>query len=892
MPTSAIDHARRSTRALALVLLAALVVAPGGRTQDCDGLGVVKFPSSDLGVTISGGEQLQPVVAAGDDTYLAVWMDDRSDFGELDAGEGTRDLYARRLAADGSPLDAVPFRVAGGLGRKQSVRVAWNGSSWLVAWSQVAPTQFSQAQRLFGRRVAADGALLDAEPILIHDFQWYFAAPVQYALASDGVDWAVAAFVPVAPLPQVQGRLVRADGTVTTVPTPLYTDTTITGPFGLTFANGRYLLTIGNKGQFLTPALATLGGLFTLVDGGVPQVASDGSSYMIAYSKGASGWAQIMARTMSAGGVLGAPFPVTPSGIPNYAYEPAIAWNGTDYVITFTQTLAAPTDVAIARVTNSGNVLDFGGVAITSGVDARNPQIASLADDGSIVAWVADALIAPYVSDVRAARVDLSGNADPALPLGNGRRRQGNPDLASSDDGYLSVYVSEHDGTPNIVAEPLDSFGNPTGAPVVVASGANLDRPRAAWNGRHFLVVWEDPGDLGFPSFETDDRTLGRRIAADGTLLDAAPLEILLGGMGDVAAVGDTFLVAASQAVSTQIRRIFVARVDGTGAVLDAPSIEIGSNFALRPEVAAFDDRWIVAWQRHPSHDNPTSSVRYAVVLPDGQSLGQHVASGAGSRPSVAASDDVGLVLIGPALRALRVGKDGFALGTTFSLSGVTDDQVEPSAAWTGSEFFVAWEDGRNAEAFFDDRHDIYATRVLEDGTILDVGGCGVSVTPDHDQMPVVAGHDGDFLVAFAKHVPDPPVSNVRIAYRRGSEFTGLAGGIAGALGTPVLEGDGVLEPLGTLTLELDGANPGVQAFHVIGVSELNAPLRGGILIPAPDVLVPILVGASDGVTLSIPLPANVPAPLSLWIQSWVPDAAAVKNFAASNGLTTSTSGP
>jgi hypothetical protein len=867
----------------ALPALAAVVLSAAAAAQSCDGLGVVKLPGIDTAPTLSGGEQEFAAIAAGAGSYLAAWPDNRTHFGSNNVGEGSRDVFARRIAADGTPLDDVAFRVAGGLGRKQSVRIAWNGSAWLVTWSQVVPTTGFKAQHLFGARVSAAGEVLDPEPILIHDFDWYHGSDVDYALASDGSGWATAAYTAAL----VEGRVVHADGSVTAASAPLYVDTGLVHPTSMAFANGKYLLAVtdGNtKGVYLSPSLATLGAPFTLATKGNAQVATNGSSYLITYTDALVSYF-VYARTLSATGAFGTPKLVTPSAGVEYAYDPAAAWNGTEWVVAFTHDLASPTEVFAARVAVDGTPIDFGGVPVATGTDARNAQIASLGDGNAEIVWVRSAGLAPYVSDVLCSSFGARGAAGAAQMLANGQPRQGDPDLAPGGEGYLAVFTSERDGLVHVVAQRLDRFGNPLDADVIeLAAGTFLGFPRVAWNGQHFLVVWEDLGDYAFPKFETDDTTYGRRVAADGTVLDAAPFEVLLGGMGDVDAVGSTFLVAASRAVTTEIRNIYVTRVDAAGTVLDPGGEQISGNFSRWPTVASFDDRWLVTWQRNPTHDNPSSSVQYTVVLPDASTTGIKVAD-AGSKPRCAASDDVGLVLVNPEVRVLRVGKDGAALGPFVSVVSQPNLQLAASADWTGEEFVLAWEDERSFETFFDDRRDIYAASMLADGTVLGFNGCAVSVRPEHDQMPVVAGRDGDHLIAFAKYLPEAPIANVRVAYARGSEWTGIEGGIAGVAGLPVLDGDGALVPSGALQFALFGAAPYAPTLHVVGLARVDLPFFGGLLIPAPDVFLPTATGPGGSVTTSAPLPATLPAGLQLWVQSWVLDGAAVQAVSASNAI-------
>jgi YVTN family beta-propeller protein len=112
----------------------------------------------------------------------------------------------------------------------------------------------------------------------------------------------------------------------------------------------------------------------------------------------------------------------------------------------------------------------------------------------------------------------------------------------------------------------------------------------------------------------------------------------------------------------------------------------------------------------------------------------------------------------------------------------------------------------------------------------------------------------------------------------------GLA--LAGTHGAPVATGSGTLAPLSTLTLVLNGARENSAAWLVIGASQLNAPFKGGTMVPSVDLL---LAGFSTGpagkVELAGPLPAGLPSGFAFFFQWWVSDPVAVKSYAASNGL-------
>jgi len=99
-----------------------------------------------------------------------------------------------------------------------------------------------------------------------------------------------------------------------------------------------------------------------------------------------------------------------------------------------------------------------------------------------------------------------------------------------------------------------------------------------------------------------------------------------------------------------------------------------------------------------------------------------------------------------------------------------------------------------------------------------------------------------------------------------------LGNGLAGTYGIPQLELTGPLTGGSVVSVSLTNALENSTAWFVLGFSLLNAPLKGGVLVPAVDVL-----------------PGGVPPGTTTWYQTWVEDAAGPVGFAASNGVSGTT---
>jgi MYXO-CTERM domain-containing protein len=145
-------------------------------------------------------EEHQPRVAAGRNSQLAVWVDERPD--DRESGSS---IYAIRLGDDGTPLDPASFLISPNPGWVGFPAVSFDGTQFLVAWRVYDRTE----ARLLAVRVAADGTVLDTAPITVavtsdsSDIHW---VAVSGAAGSFVVGWTEGG--------QARARTIAADGSM------------------------------------------------------------------------------------------------------------------------------------------------------------------------------------------------------------------------------------------------------------------------------------------------------------------------------------------------------------------------------------------------------------------------------------------------------------------------------------------------------------------------------------------------------------------------------------------------------------------------------------------------------------------------------------------------------
>jgi hypothetical protein len=318
--------------------------------------------------------------------------------------------------------------------------------------------------------------------------------------------------------------------------------------------------------------------------------------------------------------------------------------------------------------------------------------------------------------------------------------RQTEPRFATHPGGYLAVFRSEISGEASILAQRLTANGEVLDPePIVVTRGSSyLWNPAIAWNGSVFLVVWEVWEN------SAESQVYMRRIGADGVPIDPLPLLVMPGNDPDVAAIGDVFLVVDTHAANPHFRYPKAVRVRGTdGAVLGSPAM-IGGYFALSTSVAALGDRWLVTWQRNPTHDDTRGDIYACFVDADGSiepdfTLTQTMIASE-EAPWVASKEDLAFIVwhdnraggtTNDNLFARRVLADGTLLDPSgIQLTTAPNNQILPVAAWNGVELIVSATDYRNEDPLFQPIGDVYATRMDSNGILLDPDGFPVMNDP------------------------------------------------------------------------------------------------------------------------------------------------------------------
>ncbi|UQA55234.1 hypothetical protein [Polyangium aurulentum] len=463
--------------------------------------------------------------------------------------------------------------------------VAWNGTHYLVAWEEDRFLDPIEDNRIYAARIAADGTVLDATGFPVVEG----ADSIKPALASDGTGFFLTyqtGSVYSIYNKGVYGQRLDGSGKPVGGPITLSASTDIVRKTRLAFDGANYVAAWIDKGTGyygrVSPAgMALDPGGISLGPSGTLDVASDGAGSLLV--RGVSG--VMYAHRVNAQGAL-----LDPAGIalmtPSptlYASDPVPVWAGNDYFIAYGEydddTYA--TSVKGMRFdAKTGTVLDPSGIFIKTTYD--NTELDATFDGTNVLVTWCD-YIQDYVAyPLERARVSPQGTVlDAGVVYTNlGADGQG----ASNGAHLLVVWMNAYfdgffPGGYSIMAQRFAPTGAALDAsPILVSGGANEQRaPSAAFDGQNFVVSWADARDF---MLKQGANLYTARVSTSGVSLDPNAISVEHAG-GDVVHTSTVFngtnmvlgFADCVDGYDYYSCTVGASRMDGQGAMLDPVSI-------------------------------------------------------------------------------------------------------------------------------------------------------------------------------------------------------------------------------------------------------------------------------------------------------------------------------
>jgi hypothetical protein len=436
---------------------------------------------------------------------------------------------------------------------------------------------------------------------------------------------------------------------------------------------------------------------------------------------------------------------------------PVIAFDGTNYLVVWQDERSSYgyIDIYGARVSADGTVLDQGGIAVSTGLTYKQNPAVTFNGTDYLVIWQEGSIGSP---DIYGTRVSVGGTVlDPGgIAVSTASSYQQYPSVASDGAGFLVAWEDGRNGSRDIYGARMAADGSVLDALgiAVYASAYDQEHPAVAFDGTNYLVVWED-GRNGSRDI------YGARVAVDGSVLDAVSIQVNTWSYDQqypaVAFDGANYLVVWEDNRNGS-RDVYGARVGVDGAVFDAGGIAISTAAFDQVDLSlAFDGtNYLVAWEDNRNSSRDIYGTRVAVDGSVLDALGIAISTLAHDEWSASvAFDGTNYMVVrqddsfGFAdIYGARLAVDGSALDTeAISISTAAYNQRRPGVAYDGTNYMVVWHDGRpGGDPYY---WDIYGARVTADGALIDTSGIAICAVPLSQKYPVVAFNGTDYVVVW-----------------------------------------------------------------------------------------------------------------------------------------------
>ena len=391
-------------------------LTPGGQVLD----------SSGIAVSTAATDQVEPAVAFDGSNYLAVWEDNRnpatapqvygariSPNGSVLEPNGIRisdstrhpsqaavvagagqflalwqskgvygawHIWGARVTPGGAVLDTSAIFISTQADKQWNPAVAFDGTNYLVVWANQIPEvglAYGEDFTIYGRRVTQSGVPLDTLGFRIAPLPFGFLGPFFPAIAFDGANslvvWRGDRTIEAARVSPSRAVLDSPPILVSAGPTDGSTKPAVA------FDGTNYLVVwddwrSGSRGIIYAARVTAAGQLLdtegiclsaTPSDQWMAAVAFDGTNYLVTWSdrRGSTDF-DIYATLVTTSGVVLDTAGIPVSRAPNRQTEPAVAFDGTNYLVTWQDGRSSRTGVYCARVSPAGVVLDTAGIYV------------------------------------------------------------------------------------------------------------------------------------------------------------------------------------------------------------------------------------------------------------------------------------------------------------------------------------------------------------------------------------------------------------------------------------------------------------------------------------------------------------------------------------------------
>ena len=373
----------------------------------------------------------------------------------------------------------------------------------------------------------------------------------------------------------------------------------------------------GLLGAIIVMASAPVAGDFVISGPGqwhsVPDVAFDGTNYLVVWRNYRSDNYDIYGQFVNTAGTLvGDNFPVATSA--KDENHPAIVWDGTKYFVSYSDDNYWPVNIDGRFVSASGTVSDSFEI---SDYTTEDHLYSAVAFDGTnyLVVWkdyrnggsVWTADIYGQMMDTSGARIGTN------FAISTAEKRQTRPAVAFDGRNYLVVWEDYRKApepppymdSANIYGQRVNLSGGLEGDEVEISiAEKNQVNPAIAFDGTNYLVVWQDGRNISTSDFDIYSQridTAGNLIGDNFAISTANSAQIFPAIVFD----GMNYLVVWSDRRNTTNGNIYAQRVDVSGNLVDT-NFAISRSFdgQFYPAVTSDGNKCLVVWYGNEPNDS------------------------------------------------------------------------------------------------------------------------------------------------------------------------------------------------------------------------------------------------------------------------------------------------
>jgi hypothetical protein len=544
-------------------------------------------------VSTAVGNQNSIELASNNKNYLAVWVDEQN---------GSPHIYGTIIDTEGVLLNSGGIPISKTSNSQSNPAIAVGKDFYLVIWIE----KRNGTHTIYGKRLNEDGFIIDTNEFPISPRQTEIVGP---SIASSDKDFMVIWGIPV----RTGGEFCRATYDVYAtrldiagrpIANPTLLIKKAPSVPSIFFNNGKYFLVWDG---LEISAVENIEGILERKKNKFDKKQSlnlsvnDSANFLVVWTDARYGfppykYSDIFGTLVSKEGIILDTADFIISKTANFQLEPAVAYNGVNYLIVWSEYCGSSYDIYGVRIDSLGNIIDSLSILISNAPGDQTHPVVFFGNGIYFVAWV-DSRNGSQNNDIYGTRISQNGIVldSAGIPVSKAESQQWNPAIAFAGKDFFVVWEDLRD-----LKTALDIYGtritqtgkviNPGGIPISTKPG-HQRLPAVIFDGTNYFVVWRDERD-GSSNFAV----YGARVSPSGKVLDEENIKISDDGNGpSIAYDGENCLVVWERRTDS---RIYGVKIETSGQIIDSMSMPLTRGFGQERPIISYNGReFIVLWQ-------------------------------------------------------------------------------------------------------------------------------------------------------------------------------------------------------------------------------------------------------------------------------------------------------